>query len=301
MNQPLAEIIFWIAAVACVIAEIAILRSTFASRKRQQIGAGAILVAARRDRVGGDSGYRAHRRSDGDVAADRSATNAHADDGSFRHGALDADATRDAQTADLTCARCEFSDFSRSFSDSRRSCSARSSASPDPEWDAATTGRIVTARSRRRTTEPIFWSRYLTATARRRCRLRSLRSLRSRGSSAASPAWVDRVACCALRCSRVVLVIVAALFGAVTVKLALNPLVVVTHLAIAMALLAVLVVVVARAGGLGSLAVAERSAGRFAAGDCRSGPHVSRAGPRRSHRQHAGRAARLPGVSAGAR
>jgi heme/copper-type cytochrome/quinol oxidase subunit 2 len=32
MNQPLAETIFWIAAVACVIAEIAILRSTFASR-----------------------------------------------------------------------------------------------------------------------------------------------------------------------------------------------------------------------------------------------------------------------------
>lgn len=61
----------------------------------------------------------------------------------------------------------------------------------------------------------------------------------------------------------VVLVIVAALFGAVTVKLALQPLVVVTHLAIAMALLAVLVVVVARAGGLGSLAVAERSARTF--------------------------------------
>jgi heme A synthase len=57
----------------------------------------------------------------------------------------------------------------------------------------------------------------------------------------------------------VVLVIVAALFGAVTVKLALSPPVVVTHLAIAMALLAVLVVAVVRAGGLGSLAVAERS------------------------------------------
>jgi len=57
----------------------------------------------------------------------------------------------------------------------------------------------------------------------------------------------------------VVLVIVAALFGAVTVKLALHPLVVVTHLAIAMALLGVLVVVVARAGGLGARAVAERS------------------------------------------
>jgi len=61
----------------------------------------------------------------------------------------------------------------------------------------------------------------------------------------------------------VVLVIVAALFGAVTVKMALNPLVVVTHLAIAMALLAVLVVAVARAGGLGSLAVAERSGRTF--------------------------------------
>lgn len=32
MNQPLAETIFWIAAVACVIAELAILRSTFAVR-----------------------------------------------------------------------------------------------------------------------------------------------------------------------------------------------------------------------------------------------------------------------------
>ncbi|MDP9201768.1 MAG: hypothetical protein M3P26_07530 [Gemmatimonadota bacterium] len=33
MNQPLAETIFWIAAVACVIAEVAILRSTFAARR----------------------------------------------------------------------------------------------------------------------------------------------------------------------------------------------------------------------------------------------------------------------------
>jgi len=31
MNQPLAETIFWIAATACVIAQIAILRSTFAA------------------------------------------------------------------------------------------------------------------------------------------------------------------------------------------------------------------------------------------------------------------------------
>ena len=54
------------------------------------------------------------------------------------------------------------------------------------------------------------------------------------------------------------LVIVAALFGAVTVKLALNPLVVVTHLAIAMSLLAVLVVVVVRAGGFGAGSVPAR-------------------------------------------
>ncbi|HMG71286.1 MAG TPA: hypothetical protein VK544_09250 [Gemmatimonadaceae bacterium] len=32
MNQPLAETIFWIAAAACVIAEAAILRSTFMVR-----------------------------------------------------------------------------------------------------------------------------------------------------------------------------------------------------------------------------------------------------------------------------
>ncbi len=50
----------------------------------------------------------------------------------------------------------------------------------------------------------------------------------------------------------VLLVAVAALFGAVTVKMELNSVVVVMHLAIAMALLAVIVVVVIRAGGLGS-------------------------------------------------
>jgi heme/copper-type cytochrome/quinol oxidase subunit 2 len=33
MNQPLAEAIFWIAALACAVAEIAILRSTFAARR----------------------------------------------------------------------------------------------------------------------------------------------------------------------------------------------------------------------------------------------------------------------------
>jgi cytochrome c oxidase assembly protein subunit 15 len=54
------------------------------------------------------------------------------------------------------------------------------------------------------------------------------------------------------------LVIVAALFGAVTVKMDLNPIVVVTHLAIAMSLLAVLVVVVVRAGGLGAARVPAR-------------------------------------------
>jgi hypothetical protein len=33
MNQPLAEAVFWIAAAACVVAEIAILRSTYAARR----------------------------------------------------------------------------------------------------------------------------------------------------------------------------------------------------------------------------------------------------------------------------
>lgn len=32
MNQPLAEIIFWIAAAACIVAEVAILRFTFSAR-----------------------------------------------------------------------------------------------------------------------------------------------------------------------------------------------------------------------------------------------------------------------------
>ncbi|HJQ11549.1 MAG TPA: COX15/CtaA family protein [Gemmatimonadaceae bacterium] len=56
----------------------------------------------------------------------------------------------------------------------------------------------------------------------------------------------------------VLLVIVAALFGAVTVKMELNPIVVVTHLAIAMSLLAVLVVVVVRAGGFGATRIPAR-------------------------------------------
>src|SRR5882724_4129202 len=64
----------------------------------------------------------------------------------------------------------------------------------------------------------------------------------------------------------VVLVVVSALFGAVTVKLALNPLVVVTHLAIAMSLLAVLVVVVVRAGGFGAGTIPARYARTFRSG-----------------------------------
>lgn len=49
-----------------------------------------------------------------------------------------------------------------------------------------------------------------------------------------------------------VLVLTAAMFGAVTVKMDLQPLIVVTHLAIAMALLAVIVVALVRAGGFGA-------------------------------------------------
>jgi heme a synthase len=62
------------------------------------------------------------------------------------------------------------------------------------------------------------------------------------------------------------LVVVAAFFGAATVKLQLSPLVVVTHLAIAMSLLAVLVVVVVRAGGFGAESVPARLARTYRAG-----------------------------------
>ena len=64
----------------------------------------------------------------------------------------------------------------------------------------------------------------------------------------------------------IVLVVVAALFGAVTVKLALEPWVVVTHLVIAMSLLAVLVVAVVRAGGLGAFSIPEHSERTLRAG-----------------------------------
>lgn len=52
-----------------------------------------------------------------------------------------------------------------------------------------------------------------------------------------------------------ILVLAAALFGAATVRLELQPLIVVTHLAIAMMLLAAVVVAVVRAGGFGASAV----------------------------------------------
>jgi heme A synthase len=49
-----------------------------------------------------------------------------------------------------------------------------------------------------------------------------------------------------------VLVLAAAVFGAITVKMELHPFIVVIHLAIAMALLGVIVVALVRAGGLGA-------------------------------------------------
>lgn len=36
MSQPLAETIFWIAALSCAVAELAILRSTFSARRIEQ-------------------------------------------------------------------------------------------------------------------------------------------------------------------------------------------------------------------------------------------------------------------------
>jgi heme A synthase len=49
-----------------------------------------------------------------------------------------------------------------------------------------------------------------------------------------------------------ILVLAAAIFGAITVKMALDPMIVVTHLSLAMVLLAVVVVALVRAGGLGA-------------------------------------------------
>jgi heme/copper-type cytochrome/quinol oxidase subunit 2 len=44
MNQPLADAIFWIAAIACVIAQIAILRSTYVARSVEK---SSLVPAAR--------------------------------------------------------------------------------------------------------------------------------------------------------------------------------------------------------------------------------------------------------------
>jgi cytochrome c oxidase assembly protein subunit 15 len=69
----------------------------------------------------------------------------------------------------------------------------------------------------------------------------------------------------------ILLVFVAALFGAITVKMELNPFVVVVHLAIAMALLATLVVVVVRAGGLGAGTVPARYERTFRSANAAAG------------------------------
>jgi len=61
------------------------------------------------------------------------------------------------------------------------------------------------------------------------------------------------------------LVVVAAIFGAITVKMGLNPYIIVTHLAIAMTLLAVLAITVIRAGGFGSRSLANRTGSANAA------------------------------------
>lgn len=45
MNRPVAEAIFWIAALACAVAQIAILRSTYAARKVEK---SALVPAAPR-------------------------------------------------------------------------------------------------------------------------------------------------------------------------------------------------------------------------------------------------------------
>lgn len=57
-----------------------------------------------------------------------------------------------------------------------------------------------------------------------------------------------------------VLVVTAALFGAVTVKMDLNPFIVATHLGIAMSLLAVLASIVVRTGGFGAAQLAGTNA-----------------------------------------
>ncbi|HST06665.1 MAG TPA: COX15/CtaA family protein [Gemmatimonadaceae bacterium] len=69
----------------------------------------------------------------------------------------------------------------------------------------------------------------------------------------------------------VALVVVAAIFGAITVKMALNPFVVVTHLAIAMALLGVLVATAVRTGGFGAAAIPGRHARTFRSGRAAAG------------------------------
>jgi heme/copper-type cytochrome/quinol oxidase subunit 2 len=51
MNQPLAEAIFWVTALACAVAEIAILRSTFAARRT---GKSELVPAASR---GGEAAW----------------------------------------------------------------------------------------------------------------------------------------------------------------------------------------------------------------------------------------------------
>jgi len=49
MNQPLAEAIFWIGAVACVVAEVMILRSSFAATRENK--SALVPTASRRSEL----------------------------------------------------------------------------------------------------------------------------------------------------------------------------------------------------------------------------------------------------------
>ena len=160
---------------------------------------------------------------------------------------------------------------SRSSSGSRRWCSERSSGSRAPEWVAATTGpdcygSFTPAHSGPTLLVEISHRYGAAALSLAIVALVVVAWLKRNEPGVSGPGGVLRPSLLAI-----LLVIVAALFGAVTVKMALNPFVVVTHLAIAMSLLAVLVVVVVRAGGFGAGTVPARyertmRSGRAAAG-----------------------------------
>ena len=258
MNQPLAETLFWIAAIACVIAELAILRSTFAARRvhkselvpsaspRGEL-AWAVIPALALGVVLTATWQRIDARDTRLKAMDHS--------GMDHSMPMPAPTSAPTQSM-LTLRRIGLLALILGFAQVVFGAIVRITGSGmgcGDHWPDCF-GSFTPAHNGPTLLVEISHRYGAAALSLAIVALVVAAWVKRREPGVAGPGGVLRASLLAI-----VLVVVAALFGAVTVKMGLHPWIVVTHLAIAMALLAVLVAAVVRAGGFGALSTAEPS------------------------------------------